>query len=78
MDYIIADYNLSHVSMNETYLTADDDYLATLSTDAAPVIYQYGGDLAEKYFSSVQHYDKKRSWRQFNMSSYTAHMLADD
>ena len=78
MDYVIADYNLSHVNTENSFVTEDDDYLVTLSTDAALVIYQYGGDLAERYFSNIQHFDKNRSWRQFNLSAYTANMLADD
>lgn len=77
-DYIIADYNLSHINTVDSRVTLDDKYLVTLSTDAAPVIYQYGGDLAERYFMNVQHYDKERSLRQFNLSSYIAHTLAED
>ena len=81
-DYIIADYNLSHIDYAETEEGSprsftDYDYLATLSTDAAPVIAEYKDDWADGYFQRNRYHYEGRSWRQLNLSLYTAKELAD-
>ena len=81
-DYIIADYNLSHIDYAETEEGSprsftDYDYLATLSTDAAPVIAEYKDDWADGYFQRNRYHFEDRSWRQLNLSLYTAKELAD-
>ena len=79
-DYIIADYNLSHYSSladedNKNDAFIDYDYLRTLSTDAAPVIYQYDGAWVDGYFKNCKIFYNRRSWRRFNISAYTAEVL---
>jgi hypothetical protein len=81
-DYIIADYNLSHIDYSATedgvpYTYADYDYLTSLSTDAAPVIGEYNDDWADRYFQRKRLYFEDRSWRQFNTSMYTAEVLSE-
>ena len=54
------------------------EYMSRLSTDAAPIISQYKGEWADDYFGNnkytLNHY---KSWRQFNLSRYTAKVLSE-
>ena len=75
-DYIIADYNLSHMNneQNQKKISKDYDYLTGLSTDAAPVIYEYSGEWADDYFNQCKYYDDM-GLRKLNLSVYTAKKL---
>ena len=86
-DYIIADYNLSHINDHATVETettsqsrkhsvTDYEYLTGLSSDAAPVIAKHEGTWVKDYFTNCSPFYRKRSWRQFNLSAYTAKKLA--
>ena len=72
-DYWIASYNLSPAHIKEA-APVDYDYLATLSTDAAPVVAEYKGEWVDSYNSHIQ-YDIDDSLRGFNLSYWTARRL---
>ncbi len=75
MDYIIADYNLSHAKTLESAYSVDYDYLANLSTDAAPIIANYDEGWTGEYFDRCSSFYEDRSLRQFNLSAYIAEKL---
>ena len=75
MDYIIADYNLSHAKTLESAYSVDYDYLANLSTDAAPIIANYDEGWTGEYFDRCSDFYEDRSLRQFNLSAYIAEKL---
>ena len=56
----------------------DYEYLKKLSTDAAPAIYKHDPENAEMYIKKNHSFYEDRSWRQFNISAYTAELLAED
>lgn len=77
-DYIIADYNLKYMDTIEAGVAFQDfEYMKRLSTDAAPVISEYDGEWADDYFASKKYFYRDRNWRRFNMSAYTAEVLAE-
>ena len=73
-DYIIADYNMSHINNKELKkgVSADYEYLTELSTDAAPIISQYDGQWVKDFYANNTYFYKDRTLRQFNLSAYTA------
>ena len=74
---IIADYDITNLSTIEEEISIQDkNYLAGLSTDAAPAIAKCSDDWADDYFDRNEYYYKNRSWRQFNLSAYTADVLS--
>lgn len=76
-DYIIADYNLAYMDTIDPEIAEQDySYLTRLSTDAAPVIANYDTEWADEYFKRKAHYYKGKSWREFNLSFYTANELS--
>lgn len=84
-DYIIASYNLHHTAeYTEEYTREykDHDYLATLSTDAAPAIMEYyrsGDKESPDEDGWILTYARDHEWhyssspRRFNVSRYIAH-----
>ncbi len=77
IDYIIADYDITNLStIGEEISIQDMNYLAGLSTDAAPAIAKCSDDWADDYFNRNEYYYKNRNWRQFNLSAYTADVLS--
>lgn len=78
-DYIIADYNMNYMDTIDPGIAEQNyEYMSRLSTDAAPIISQYKGEWADDYFGNnkytLNHY---KSWRQFNLSRYTAKVLSE-
>ena len=79
MDYVIADYNLTYMdTIEDDVANQDYEYLKKLSTDAAPAIYKHDPENAEMYIKKNHSFYEDRSWRQFNISAYTAELLAEE
>ena len=86
-DYVIADYNLTHVSSytvngdekekNSRHHVTDHEYLSELSTDAAPVIAKQDGEWVSEYFGNCSYFYENRGIRNFNLSAYRAKKLSD-
>ena len=72
--------NLNFLGIREKaiYGNQDYEYLKKLSTDAAPAIYKHDPENAEIYIKKNHGFYEDRSWRQFNISAYTAELLAED
>ena len=78
-DYIIADYNMKYMETIDPGIAAQNyEYMTGLSTDAAPIISQYKEKWADDYFENNQYtFNQYTSWRQFNLSRYTAKVLSE-
>lgn len=85
MDYWIADYNLNHYSGRTEAI--DYDYIACLSTDAAPVVAEYGKTHPEiqeedrwyyQYWTVNRGAMEQQSLRKFNVSHNRAAELLEE
>ncbi len=76
IDYIIADYNFTNISSIDPEIAEQDyKYMTRLSSDAAPIIGQYDNVYSNEYFDRFERNYTEKSWRQFNLSRYTAKLL---
>lgn len=76
-DHMIAKYNLENGERN-TAVQMDWNYLASLSTDAAPVIAEYEGDWVDEYARHISDKTQNMSLRTYNFSYAKAARLMED